>query len=129
MKKAALLFTLLAIVALSSCGKEEDIKDQKDYDKTEKENIEEVPFCEWNEAIEASGPDIQKIVVKELEYSEDCGCYLSGMEKFIENGKTKYLITYESKDCVGYGYKITCEDGNCYKKGQKCKFLQDCSGN
>ena len=123
MKKGILFFTLIVFVSLSSCGKE-DIKDQKKYDKTEKE----VERCEWDEATEATGPTFEKFVVKELEYSEDCGCYLSGMEKFLENGKTKYLIYYKSEDCIGYGYKVTCINGDCEKEVEKCKFLQDCEG-
>ncbi|MFT5385733.1 MAG: hypothetical protein ACI8VT_001859 [Saprospiraceae bacterium] len=132
MKKTILLFSLIAFVTLSSCGKEDELKNKKDDDKTEKEgNNEEddLELCEWDEATEASGSNFEKFIVKELEYSEDCDCYLSGMEKFLENGKTKYLIYYKSEDCVGYGYKVTCIDGDCEKDAEKCKFLQGCNGN
>ncbi len=87
----------------------------------------EMELCEWDEESEASDPAFEKITVKELIYSEDCGCYTQGFEKYLENGKTRFLIYYKSVDCVGYGYKVTCEDGDC-DKGVKCKFIQECAG-
>lgn len=86
---------------------------------------EEMEVCTWDEATEASGATFEKFIVKELKYDTDCDCVYEGMEKFLENGITKYLIIYGSDDCVGYGYKVTCENGDC-EKGEKCKFLQDC---
>ena len=86
---------------------------------------EEMEICTWDETTEASGTSFEKFIVKELKYDTDCDCIYEGMEKFLENGITKYLIIYGSDDCVGYGYKVTCENGDC-EEGEKCKFLQDC---
>ena len=86
---------------------------------------EEMEICTWDETTEASGAEFEKFIVKELKYDVDCDCMNEGFEKFLENGKTKFLIIYGSDDCVGYGYKVTCENGNC-DDGVKCKFLQDC---
>lgn len=81
--------------------------------------------CTWDEAAEASGSQFEKFIVKELEVSDDCGCITDGIEKFTENGQTRFLIYYGEKDCTGYGIKVTCENGNC-EEGEKCFFEQDC---
>ncbi len=94
-----------------------DCEDEEDWGALE--------LCEWNEATEASGEEFEKYTVEELVYSEDCECYVSGFEKFLENGQTRFLIYYKTEDCVGYGYKVTCENGDC-KDAEKCKFFQDC---
>ena len=97
-----------------------------------KENCEDeddLELCEWDEATEASGPEFEKYIVKELVISEDCECIVSGMEKYLENGQTRFLIYYKYEGCVGYGYKVTCINGDCEKDVEKCKFLQDCDGN
>lgn len=86
---------------------------------------EEMEICTWDETTEASGANFEKFIVKELKYDTDCDCIYEGYEKFLENGVTKFLIIYGSDDCVGYGYKVTCENGDC-EEGDKCKFLQDC---
>ena len=89
---------------------------------------EEIELCVWNESTEANGPEFEKIIVEELVYNADCDCIEKGFEKFLENGKTKFLIYYASKECQGYGYKVTCVDGNC-EGAEKCKFLQACDEN
>ncbi|MFK8005352.1 MAG: hypothetical protein AB8H03_03235 [Saprospiraceae bacterium] len=86
---------------------------------------EEMEICTWDETTEASGAEFEKFTVKELKYDTDCDCIYEGYEKFLENGVTRFLIIYGSDDCVGYGYKVTCENGDC-EEGNKCKFLQDC---
>jgi hypothetical protein len=86
---------------------------------------DEWDLCTWDEATEASRSAFEKITVKELVTSDDCGCITEGVEKFLENGETKFLIYYGEKGCMGYGIKVTCEDGNC-KDGVKCWFEQDC---
>lgn len=86
---------------------------------------DEWELCTWDEASEASGTAFEKHIVKELVVSDDCGCIAEGVEKFVENGQTRFLIYYGEKDCVGYGIKVTCEDGNC-EDAVKCLFEQDC---
>lgn len=88
-------------------------------------DTEEMEICTWDEATEASGSEFEKHIIKELKYSADCDCIYEGYEKFLVNGQTRYLIIYGSDDCVGFGYKVTCENGDC-KDAEKCKFLQDC---
>lgn len=100
------------ILLKKACG-------DKDYDKDKWE------LCTWDEATEASGSTFEKHIVKELVTSNDCGCITEGVEKFLENAQTRFLIYYGEKDCVGYGIKVTCEDGDC-KNAVKCWFEQAC---
>ena len=86
---------------------------------------DEWDLCTWDEATEASGAEFEKHVVKELVVSDDCGCITEGVEKFLKNGETRFLIYYGEKDCVGYGIKVICEDGDC-EDAVKCLFEQDC---
>ena len=123
MNKSILVFSFLGMFLFVSCGKSDKKEFKKDQDKDKIEY--ELDLCDWDEASEAAGPDFEKYVVEELFISEECGCIEKGMEKFLENGVTKYLIYYAEKDCVGYGYKVFCPDGDC-DEGVKCKFLQDC---
>jgi len=88
-----------------------------------KDDEADLEFCEWDEATEASGPEFEKYVVEELIVSDECECVVSGMEKFLENGQTRFLIYYKYEDCIGYGYKVVCENGDC-ENAYKCKFLQ-----
>ncbi len=96
-----------------------------DCEDKDKDDLE---LCEWDETVEASGPSFEKIIVKDLVESEDCGCIVSGMEKYLENGQTRFLIYYKYEECEGYGYKVVCENGDC-EDAEKCKFFQDCDGN
>ena len=139
MKKISLFLSFLILVAFSftACQKDINLKDKKewadksDYDKDKADFDKEdtIENCEWNEATEASGPEFKKYVVEDLVFADDCDCIEKGIEKFLKNGQTKYLIYYGVKECVGYGYKVTCVDGDCEKEeSTKCKFLQDCDG-
>ncbi len=139
MKKINLQLIIFVLVAFSfsACQKDINLKDKKDWgeksdydkDKAAYDKDDTMELCEWDEATEASGPNFEKYEVEELIAAEDCDCISKGMEKFLESGKTKYLIYYGVKECVGYGYKVTCVDGDCKKEGStKCKFLQDCEG-
>jgi len=100
-------------------------EDELIFAKKDCYEYEEIENCTWDEATEASGAEFEKHVVKELKYGTECDCIEEGFEKFLENGITRYLIIYGSDDCVGYGYKVTCENGDC-EDAVKCKFLQDC---
>lgn len=100
-------------------------EDELIFAKKDCYETEEMETCTWDEATEASGTEFEKFIVKELKYDTDCDCIYEGYEKFLENGVTRFLIIYGSDDCVGYGYKVTCENGDC-EEGEKCKFLQDC---
>ena len=83
----------------------------------------EIAVCSWEEATEASGSEFEKFIVKELKYDTNCNCIYEGYEKFLENGEIRFLIIYGSKDCVGYGYKVTCENGNCEDGDHKQLFV------
>ncbi|MFT6320184.1 MAG: hypothetical protein ACJAT4_001106 [Granulosicoccus sp.] len=124
-EKPILSYPVEYIILLTDETKTAENEDELLFAKKDCYEIEEMESCSWDEATEASGTSFEKFVIKELQYNADCDCVYEGYEKFVENGKTKFLIIYGSDDCVGYGYKVTCENGDC-EDGDKCKFLQDC---
>lgn len=124
-EKPVLSYPVDFIVLLTDETKTAENEDDLILAKKDCYEKEEMEICTWDEATEAAGTEFEKHIVKELKYDVDCDCIYEGYEKFLENGITKFLIIYGSDDCVGYGYKVTCENGDC-EEGDKCKFIQDC---
>jgi len=124
-EKPVLIYPVDYIVVVTGATETAENKDDLIFAKKDCYEKEEMENCTWDEATEASGTAFEKFVIKELKYGIACDCITEGFEKFVENGQTKFLIIYGTDDCVGYGYKVTCENGNCDDR-DKCKFLQDC---
>lgn len=124
-EKPSLIYPVDYIVLETEETQTAENEDELIFAKKDCYETEEMEICTWDEATEASGTEFDKHIVKELKYNSDCDCVYEGYEKFLENGQTRFLIIYGSDDCVGYGYKVTCENGDC-EDAEKCKFLQDC---
>ncbi len=108
------LFSLVSIfLLLSACEKLSLDKDDEKGLCSFEFNLNELTVGSWDKDAELNLSNSKEYEVKELVYSDDCGCIVSGFMKYVENGKTKFLIQYGEGECDNWATKTTCFDGDC----------------
>ena len=125
MKKKLLIILLLPGFLFFACEKEHGNNDHCDSfcEKGECSTCEDSDFENPDKLTEG----ITKYIVEPLVVSQECGCIVSGMVKYVKNDKTMALVKYGDGKCDNYAIKILCFDGNCdSKKAKVCKFTMKC---
>lgn len=106
---------LSSLILFCSCEK-------LSLDKGDKElcsfdfNLDELAVGSWDRNAELNMDATKEYEVENLVYSEDCDCIISGFMKYVENGKTKFLIQYGDGECDTWATKTTCFNGDCCNK-------------
>jgi hypothetical protein len=121
MKALALSSFFAFIIILTGCFKD------CSKPKCELSSCEVCATAQFEDSSELAS-NIEKIVVEPLVIDQSCGCVVSGLVKYLENGKTVALINYGKGECDTWATKQICFDGKCdHKKAKCCKFELDCS--
>lgn len=112
MKHILSISFLFTILSFYSC-------DKMSFDKDNKEicdfvfNLDDLQVGSWDKAAELDLSETKEYEVERLVYSEDCDCIVAGFMKYVEHGKTKFLIQYGEGACDSWATKTTCFNGDC----------------
>lgn len=118
MKFSSFTLFLIALFAFVACNKQ-DLK-------KEKEEKDEIAFCEWDGSKVADANIWTTYVSEPIVTNEDCGCITSGVVKYVKNEtEFAYEIYYGKGECNKLAYLVTYYDDK-DKQPTKCKFELDC---
>lgn len=71
--------------------------------------------------------DVEVYIVEPMVISNECGCVVSGLVKYLKNGQTVALVSYGKGECDNLAEKILCVNGDCDDKNAvKCMFTLKC---
>ena len=134
MKKLLPLLSVLSLLLFFSCEKENEFGGTVDKEAQEYEFPCQVGNCDVCEDYDFVNPNtgdpLHRTVVEPVIYSEECGCYVSGLVKYDDCGQTIALVWYGDGECDGKGLKTICVNGDCNDPDAKtCEFDLDCEFN
>lgn len=71
--------------------------------------------------------DVEVYILEPLVVSDECGCIVKGMVKYLKNGETAAMVSYGNGECDYIAEKILCVNGDCDDKNAvKCMFTLKC---
>ncbi|UTW67738.1 hypothetical protein KFE94_06400 [bacterium SCSIO 12643] len=71
--------------------------------------------------------DVEVYILEPLVVSDECGCIVKGMVKYLKNGETAAMVSYGNGECDDIAEKILCVNGDCDDKNAvKCMFTLKC---
>lgn len=127
MKRVALT-GILVVFALASAGYE-SCGPQWDREYTPAAS----QLCADNsyQVHEQVGQDHLKYIVWPVVMSDECGCPVSGLLKYVQvkPEQTKALVDFGDGACDGWAIKTLCFEGDCeHEQATTCKFKVQCGG-